>query len=308
MANSQTKLENYRRQLLNCIKILMGFAYLVIGAPGSKSKIIAFVIHEVDDTPKGHARLTHTYTSKANFLKQISFLSDNFKFLNPAIDPHWYKKSGCLITFDDGYKGSLDAAKNLEALGIASIHLVNLETIFGKINSSTLLHYKSIKSGKQVDWSKSTPKYIEILSSGVTETEMHDLNEFAGPYLNAKELDELQSLTYAVVGDHFLNHWYGNSLSETEVVENLSLVAKDRYGELEMRPYFAAPHGVLDVLRIRTISNQGYEVIFSGHTWSKKGNTTIIPRIDLNDSINSKFSLFGAIAVLMLKSKLKSKN
>jgi hypothetical protein len=307
MANAQVRLENYRRQILSYAKIIIGFAYLMIGTPGSKSKIIAFVIHEVDDTPNGHARLTHTCISKANFLDQISSLSDHFEFLNPATDPHWHKKSGCLITFDDGYRGSLNATKNLEAQGIASIHFLNLETITGKINSSTLIHYKSFKSGKQVDWSKSTPEIVERLTSELTETELQDLIEFAGPYLDTKELEELQSLTYVVVGDHFLNHWYGNSLSEIEVVENLSLVTNDYSGTIEMSPYFAAPHGVLDLCKIKIIGNQGYEVIFSGHRWTNVGNTTIIPRIDLNDTINSKYSLFGAIAVLVLKSKLKSR-
>jgi hypothetical protein len=307
MANAQVRLENYRRQILNFVKIIIGFAYLMIGAPGSKSKIIAFVIHEVDDTPNGHARLTNTCISKANFLDQISSLSGHFEFLNPATDPLWHKKSGCLITFDDGYRGSLNAAKNLETQGISSIHFLNLETITGKINSSALLHYKSFKSGKQVDWSKSTPEFVGRLTSELTETELQDLFVFAGPYLDTKELEELQSLTYAVVGDHFLNHWYGNSLSEIEVLENLSLVANDYYVTLEMSPYFAAPHGVLDVSKIKVIGNQGYEVIFSGHRWTKVGNTTIIPRIDLNDSINSKYSLFGAIAVLVLKNKLESR-
>jgi hypothetical protein len=276
--------------------------------PGSKSKIIAFVIHEVGDMPKGHARLTHTFTSKANFLKQISLLSTYFEFLNPVTDPLWYKKTGCLITFDDGYRGSLEAAKILEAQEIASIHLVNLETVSGKINSSALLHFKSFESGEQVDWSKSTPKNVGELLSELTESDLRNLIEFSGPYLNTNELAELQSLVYSIVGDHFINHWYGNSLIEREVVENLSLGIEAHYGASDLKPFFAAPHGILDFDRIKLISNRGYEVVFTGHTWTTVGNTVVIPRIDLNNSINSKFSLFGAIAVLVFKSRLKSKN
>jgi hypothetical protein len=308
MANIRFHLGDCRSHSFYFIKWLIGFFYLIIGTPGSKSKIIAFVIHEVGDTPNGHARLTQTYTSRANFLKQISLLSAYFEFLNPVTDPLWSKKTGCLITFDDGYRGSLEAAKILEAQEIASIHLVNLETVSGEINSSALLHFKSFESGKKVDWSESTPKNVRELSSDLTESELRNLIDFSGPYLNANELAELQSLHYSIVGDHFTNHWYGNSLIEREVVENLSLGIEAHYGASDLKPFFAAPHGVLDLDRIKLISNRGYEVVFTGHTWTTVGNTTVIPRIDLNNSINSKFSLFGAIAVLVLKSRFKSKN
>ena len=75
-----------------------------------------------------------------------------------------------------------------------------------------------------------------------------------------------------------------------------------------MKPYFAAPHGQLDIEKMELISNQGYEVIFSGSSWLKLGNTSIVPRIDMNNSIRSKASLFGAIAILIIRSKQKPKN
>jgi hypothetical protein len=75
-----------------------------------------------------------------------------------------------------------------------------------------------------------------------------------------------------------------------------------------VRPYFAAPHGQLDIERMELISDQGYKVIFSGSSWFKLGNTTIVPRIDMNNSIRSKASLFGAIAILIIRSKRKPKN
>ena len=76
----------------------------------------------------------------------------------------------------------------------------------------------------------------------------------------------------------------------------------------EIHPYFAAPHGVLNLNKMELVSSQGYEVIFAGTSWRKIGNTTVLPRLDLNNSIDSKSSLFGAIAILILKSKIKTKN
>ena len=126
--------------------------------------------------------------------------------------------------------------------------------------------------------------------------------------MNEEELNELISLTRVSLGDHFLNHWYGNSLTHDEVKENLYANATKFHGIKKMRPYFGSPHGQLDDEKLRVIIEQGYELIFSGQSWRKIGNIPIVPRIDMNNSIRSKASLFGAIAILILKSKIKAKN
>ena len=300
--------QSFRKYFLNFVKWAIGCLYLAIGAPGCKSRIIAFVVHEVGDNPRDHARLTSTYSTKKNFLKQITLLSDHFDFIDPSKDPLWTKKTGCLITFDDGYRGSLDAALVLETKKISSIHLVNLETINGKMNSSALLHFSCVEFGTELDWQSSTPKNFEMLSARLTESELTKAFDFSGPYLDPAEFKVLTSLTHTVVGDHFLNHWYGKSLSNEEVIQNLSFNAQGSTSTQEIRPYFAAPHGELDNLRMRKITAQGYEVIFAGSSWAKIGNTYVIPRIDLNNSIKSKFSLFGAIAILLLKSRIKTRS
>jgi len=297
-----------RKYIINLGKWIIGCLYLLLGAPGYKSRIIAFVFHEVGDTPRGHARLTNTYCTNKNFLKQVSLLSTNFELINPERDPQWVNKTGCLITFDDGYKGALEAAKTLEALGVASVHLVNLETIHGQVNSSALLHFISINSAEETVWSDSTPAIMDKALSRLSKTELKDLMKFSGPYMNPIELQELNSLNLAAIGDHFLNHWYANSLTKSEIIENLSCNVQNFNEKYEMKPYFAAPHGQLDKERMELIGNQGYEAIFSGSSWMKLGSTTVIPRIDMNNSIRSKASLFGAVAILIIRSKLKAKN
>lgn len=297
-----------RRKTLNFAKWIIGCAYLFIGAPGHKSKIIALVFHEVSDKPRGHARLTNTYSSNKNFMKQIALLIGNFKIINPLEDPQWVNKSGCLITFDDGYRGALDAAKTLEDLGIASTHLLNLETIYGQFNSSALIHFRDIQLAKETKWSESQPKVMQESLSKLSSDELKSLADFSGPYMNPEELKELISLTRVSLGDHFLNHWYGNSLTDEEIKENLYLNARKFHEIDKMGRYFASPHGEMDDERIRLIVEQGYEVIFSGSSWRKIGNTPIVPRIDMNNSIRSKASLFGAIAILILRSKIKAKN
>ena len=297
-----------RRKILNFVKWLIGCAYLLIGAPGHKSKIVAFVFHEISDTPRGHVRLTNTYSSNKNFMKQIALLTRNFKIIDPLEDPLWVNKSGCLITFDDGYKGALEAAKTLEDLGIASTHLLNLETIYGQYNSSAVIHFRDIQLTKETKWSDSKPKEMKNVLSKLSNVELKSLKDFSGPYMNQEELKELISLTRVSLGDHFLNHWYGNSLTHDEIKENLYINATKFHEIHKMRPYFASPHGQMDDEKIRLIIEQGYGLIFSGSSWRRIGNIPIVPRIDMNNSIRSKASLFGAIAILILKSKIKVKN
>jgi len=296
-----------RRVFLGFAKPIIGFFYLLIGAPGYKSKLIAFVFHEVTDEPREHARLTNTYSTKKNFLKQLNLLSSHFKIIDPLKNSSWVNQSGCLITFDDGYKGGLEAAKILEGLKITSIHHVNLNTIYGQINSSALVHFVNYKSGNETIWSDSTPKNLEKLMRKLSKSELQKVSEFSGPYMNPKELQELNSLNHVVVGDHLLNHWYTNSLTDREVLENLSRLGGGADSKKIIMPFFAAPHGDLDFQKVELIRNQGYEVIFSGSSWTRAGSATIIPRIDVNNSIHSKYSLFGAIAILILRSK-KSRN
>lgn len=297
-----------RRTILNLAKWIIGSTYLLIGAPGYKSKLIAFVFHEVGDTPRGHARLTNTYSSNKNFMKQIALLTASFKLVDPLEDPLWINKSGCLITFDDGYSGALEAAKTLEVLGIASVHLLNLETIFGQFNSSAVIHFRNIQLAKETKWSESNPKVVKDVLSKLSNAELKSLADFSGPYMNQEELKELISLNRVSFGDHFLNHWYGNSLTQEEIKENLYINATDFHEIHKMKPYFASPHGQMDDEKIRLIIEQGYELIFSGSSWRKIGDIPIVPRIDMNNSIRSKASLFGAIAILILRSKLKAKN
>ena len=143
--------------------------------------------------------------------------------------------------------------------------------------------------------------------SHLSSSDREDLQEFSGPYMNPVQLSELNSLEYTTLGDHFLKHWYAESLTDNETLENLSRNAKGFIEENQIQPFFAAPHGFLDVRKIELISTQGYDVIFSGTSWIKIANSCVIPRIDVNNSISSRASLFGAIAILIMRSKRKPK-
>ena len=296
-----------RPKILNKVKWFIGCVYLALGAPGSGSQIIAFVFHEIGNSPHKHARLTNTYCTNENFGKQISLLSKNFKFIDPRQDSNWVNLAGCLLTFDDGYLGALEAAKTLEILKIPSIHFVNLETIYGQYNSSALFHFNNLRSDADLNWQMSTPLVMENTLLHLSSSDCEELIEFSGPYMNPNQLCELDSLEYALLGDHFLNHWHADGLTENETLENLSRNAKGFTEKNQLRPFFAAPHGSLENSKLKLISSQGYDVIFSGTSWMKVANSHIIPRINMNNSISSKASLFGAIAILIIKSKRKLK-
>ena len=295
--------QTLRHVLVRIAKWVLGCFYICIGAPGYRTRIITFVFHEVSDKPNEHAKLTKTYSREKTFLKQISILKSNFNIVTArsCLESGGSKK--CLITFDDGYKSSLKVAKILEIDGIPSTHFINLETVYGQVNSSALLHYHNFDKPISRIWSKSTPSSVKEILEGQSSLDLKRAMEFGGPYLNLEDLGELKSLQSVVVGDHFLNHWFADSLDEDEVLRNLA-TNDMRYPEAKwIDSLFAAPHGKMSENKMQIICNAGYEMIFSGNSWRYIGGVRVLPRIDMNDSIKSKVTLFGSIALLIIRSK-----
>jgi len=304
--HTRTLRQAFRSRIVGCLKWIIGTVYLCLGTPGYKSKVVAVVFHEVSDEPSNHAKLTNTYSTNKNYLKQIFLLQSYFNIIDIRGLSDSLETKKCLVTFDDGYRGSLEAARILDLLQIPSIHFLNLETIYGHSNSSALLHFKSVSSASPVVWPNSTPSNFKRMVEELSGFENEKLTRFAGPYLNTHELKELKSFKTVTFGDHFLNHWYANSLSKDEVITNLARNAP-QYSESQwVESFFAAPHGEISPEKLEIISNEGYKIAFSGQSWKSTDNLQILPRIDMNNSINSKATLFGSIAIMIVRNYLKS--
>ena len=297
-----------RRYFIRATKWLVGSIYLLIGAPGCKSKLVAFVFHEISNSPREHPRLTDTYSSEKTFIKQIQILKNNFRIVDPRELTSGENPNGCLITFDDGYEGSLSAARFLEKDGISSLHFVNLDTIHGALNSSATIQSLSLRLSENVRWTDSNPKTFGSLTSTLTQIQFDELSSFSGPYLTVNQLNELMLMKKTLIGDHFLNHWHGDSLNSDEIIENLAINSNNYIEKLGMEPFFAAPHGKMDIRKLELIANQGYGVIFSGGSWMRLSNAAVLPRIDMNNSMRTKASIFGAIAILLIRNIREAKN
>ena len=229
MGDSRINLrQRARRYFIRASKWLVGSIYLLIGAPGYKSKLIAFVFHEIGNSPREHPRLTGTYSSEKTFLKQIEILKNNFRIVDPLELTSEENPYGCLITFDDGYEGSLSAARLLEKDGISSLHFVNLDTIYGTLNSSATVQSLNLGSSENVRWTDSNPKTFENLTSRLTQIQLDELSNFSGPYLTVNQLNELMSMRTTSIGDHFLNHCK-YSLSVFDLVITQKLTHLGRY-------------------------------------------------------------------------------
>jgi hypothetical protein len=300
--------QDVRKRMILSLKWAVGLGYIAIGSPGYRSKLITVVFHEVSDQPSTHAKLTNTYSTTQTYLKQISLLKSVFNFidLQTQLDPIRTKK--CLITFDDGYKGSLEAARILELSGIPSIHFVNLQTIYGDPNSSALLHFNSINSSLSTAWSNSKPNKISKILDEISNIEKEEFVKFAGPYLSPLELKELKTFKNVTFGDHFLNHWFANSLSENEVITNLARNAPQFLESEWIKNFFAAPHGEISKENIELVSSEGYKTIFSGQSWMTVGDAQVLPRIDMNESIKSRVTLFGSIAIMIFRSSRNNRS
>lgn len=283
----------------NFLREIIGFLFLCIGKPGIKSFPIVFVVHDVSDNPFTHSQLTNSYCSKRVFQLQINFIRRNFDFINLEPEDLKLPKTGCMITFDDGYSSSLEATEKLLISNqIQSIHFWNSKTFTARINSSGLEHLESLKNNRKVDWSNSAPR-LKISKEGIPDN-------FAGPYLTLERAKNFSTRDYVLIGDHGVEHFYSPSLSRIELLENLSFTKVNDISDTQLLPIWAAPHSAINDDIVNVLNSAGYKIVFGGSQYFQYRSTQVIPRIDLNESIDSEFSILGAVAITLLRHYLTS--
>lgn len=288
-----------KKYLKNLLREIIGLLFLCIGKPGIRSFPLVFVVHDVSDAPFTHSLLTNTYCSQRVFQLQMGFIKRNFDFIKLKPEDLRLPKTGCLITFDDGYSSSLEATEKLLIENqIQSIHFWNSNTLMTGINSSSIEHLESLKEGRTVDWSNSAPR-LKNPKEGIPD-------KFAGPYLTLEQAKSFASKDFVLIGDHGVEHFYSPSLTNIELQANLGFSKINIDSKVNPLPLWAAPHSAINDEIIYALNSAGYKIIFGGSQYFQNRSTQVIPRIDLNESINSKCSILGAIAITLFRHYLMS--
>jgi peptidoglycan/xylan/chitin deacetylase (PgdA/CDA1 family) len=284
--------QHAKRCLKNFLREMIGFFFLCIGKPGIKSFPLVFVVHDVSDLPFTHSLLTNSYCSQRVFLEQLGFLRRTFDFICMKLEDLRLPKSGCLITFDDGYSSSMEVTEKLFIENqIQSIHFWNSNTLMTGINFSSIEHLASLNERRLADWSNSTPR-LKIPEEGIPD-------KFAGPYLTLEQAKSFSARDYVLIGDHGVEHFYSPALTNTELRANLSFAKVKMNSDVNPLPLWAAPHSAINDEVVDVLNRAGYKTIFGGKQYFQYKDTQVVPRIDLNESLDSKFSILGAIAITL---------
>jgi hypothetical protein len=290
---------NFTARLKAYLKTLVGIVYLILGKPGLKSLPVVFVIHEVADQPFTHSLVTNTYCSEKVFKVQMDFIRSNFNFISLQLDDLRLPKQGCLMTFDDGYASSKVVTETyLFESHIQSLHFWNPNTLKTGINVSSVEHLNSLLENRRPEWANSNPS-LKFCQESFP-------NNFAGPFLTLEQARDFSTQGLVLIGDHGREHFYSPSLSRDEFIANLSFPINEINSNLNFLPLWAAPHSAINDEVVETLSELGCKIVFGGSQYFQFGNTQVIPRIDLNESLNTKFRILGVIAITFIRHYLWS--
>jgi peptidoglycan/xylan/chitin deacetylase (PgdA/CDA1 family) len=233
------------------------------------------------------------------FKKQLGWIKESFSPLNVGNETGTELLQGCLVTFDDGYRGVLlNALPILEDYQVPAVCFVNMATVQGAINSSALAMYMATKDQNYAYWENSNPRYFNESMARLTTSEIDQVREYQGPYINEGELELLSLNPLITIGDHLHNHWYMDTLGMDELNAEIAVGQSKLLNIASDVRLFATPHAVAADPVIQSLAHAGYSIIFSGKsTLTVNDSTRVYPRIDMNVRIRSRYQLFGAIAI-----------
>lgn len=297
-----------RGKLIDITRFVIGVSYVLLGKPLLSRDLTTFVFHEISDVPNRHARETHTFSNVALFRKQITWIKAAFPIVDLRRNGSNELTSGCVLSFDDGYAGVLkNALPILEEYQVPAICFINMATILGEINSSALAMFIADRNGVGVKWHDSNPRFFDETLGVLEENELQEVREYQGPYLTAEELELLSKSALISLGDHSYNHWLLDALDH----DGLSYEVRRSRTKLkeysEIADIIAAPHAVASDSTIYGLAENGYRVLFSGKTFSRRGSIVVHPRIDMSNRIGNKYQFFGVVAIAKCRSKFSLK-
>jgi len=263
--------------------------------------------------------LTHLTVSIENFENQLSYYKENFQILK--LDEEWVslKKTGIVITFDDGYADNI-----INALPLLEKYQIPATIFVSTLNINTekefwwdrlvfdLFHCEVFfcLPGKKDKVSKSSTSYTNLatyldkLSNEDKEKwfcEFEKINEI--PFtpreeyrsLSNSELKLLSGHPLITLGNHTHNHYPLGILNYEEQKEEL-LLSQKKLTELTDTniKYLALPHGSYNLDTIKIMNELGLSGILLANNYyateknklSKKINRILIPDIKDNELAN----------------------
>ena len=251
-----------KHQIIRLVMFLIYPIAHIIYRPVSKKYLTVFLFHEVTDTPSKFQLANSNYTSVKNFKRNISWIAKNYKVIDISHIrdlPTNQAKPLAIVTFDDAWKGQLEAAKLIqEKYDFAFTLFTNLGTVNSRIDIAALKSFTKIK----------VPSFDEFLI--VPERESSIFGEFLdwqGEILTVDEIEGINHLTNSTLANHSLHHFPASELSIDNFTLNVDLNQKKLATYKSSKNYFAFPFGRpkidFDAQHIDLLKKRNYEYIFS---------------------------------------------
>jgi peptidoglycan/xylan/chitin deacetylase (PgdA/CDA1 family) len=251
-----------KHQIARLVMFLIYPIAHIIFRPVSKRYLTVFLFHEVTDTPSKFQLANSNYTTVKNFKRNISWIAKNYKVIDVSQIRNLPKgdvKPFAIITFDDAWKGQLDAVKHIqEKYDFAFTLFTNLGTVNSRIDIAALKSFKKIK----------VPSFDEFLVVPEQENSVfRDFLNWQGEILTIDEIDEINHLENSTLANHSFHHFPSSELSIDNFKLNVDLNQKKLASYRSSKKYFAFPFGRpeidFDDQHIDILKKGNYECIFS---------------------------------------------
>lgn len=234
----------------------------ILFRPVTKKHLTAFLFHEVTNSPSGFQLANSNYTTVENFEKNISWIAENYEVIEISQLANLSKsinKPLAIITFDDAWKGQLDASKHISSKYNLPITLfLNLGTIKSRIDIAALRNFNQIE----------IPRFNEfIVISDDEKSLVLDFLNWQGEIITMSEINEIDELEKSTLANHSLHHYPAIDLTDKEFMENVQLNEKELLKLSSFRKYFAFPFGRQNIdfndHQLELLKSQNYQYIFS---------------------------------------------
>jgi peptidoglycan/xylan/chitin deacetylase (PgdA/CDA1 family) len=272
--------------------------------------VLVTMYHRVSDTVGD--KLTHLTVSVENFENQLAYYKENYQILKLDEDWNSLKKTGLVITFDDGYADNIiNALPLLEKYQIPAtifVTTLNINTKnefwwdrlvfdYAYCNELFYLPEKKDKVSKSANTYKNLADYLHRMPNENKEKWFQEFEEINKISFTAREQyrsitnSELKLLSehpLITLGNHTHNHYSLATLNYEQQKEELLLSIK-KLDELTSKniKYLALPHGSYNFDTIKIMNELGLQGILLANNYyatennklSKKINRILIPDI-----------------------------
>ena len=309
-----------KKLILNIIKNFLGYAFFLYLKYFEK-KNIAFLFHDITNTPSNYSKENNIFLYKKTFSKIINHIEKNYKIINPkTLQNNIINKNYALITFDDGYKSFIkNAIPILYKKKIPCLIFLNGEVVSkNKENINAIINFFSKRKDFQIFMKKKNilkPYYLNVnidiirdfykLKKFKANQYKNKIKYYQGKFLDFYDLKYLDKIPNIYFGNHLYNHWNLISLKEKQIINNFNLNKNFLKKFDSYVNFFAIPNG--KVMKsyndkvIRILKKCKPKKIFSSNNYVDKNfNSYEIDRVSLEKIDKNIYYIYFKI----LKSRL----